>query len=1258
MSKALKPARLDVDPNSPNASKEWKHWKRTFDNFIAECGTQAPDKFRSIINFISADVFDYVEECTTYEEVIEVLSKLYVKTPNKIFARHKLASRKQKPGESLDEYLEELKKLSKDCKFEAVSAEDYRSEMIRDSFINGLSSNYIRQRLLENAALTLDEAHEKARTLDLAQRNSEAYSQQDQRPPTVAAASGSDFSDDHEKEHSLAALPKESKVNKSSQRKKSCYFCGGSLHANRASCPARDATCHNCSKVGHFAKVCQSATRNASLNAIYKPSLCAITAACPDNLNHASVEIIVYGSNQTTQRMDSLIDTCSSDTFISEKAFNKLGLKLTPAAKTVTMALTTMESNAIGYCYLTFTVNDQTYKNVKADVMRDLCSDIILGYDFQKQHHNVTFQYGGEKPDLIINPQNPKSRVNAIANEDKASVCTESNFANVTPPSLFKSIPAGTKPITTKSRFFNKDDRDFIKKEIESLLAAGVIKRSESPWRAQVLVAKDDLERHRKRLCIDYSQTVNLHTNLDAYPLPHIDKMVNELSKYKMFSTYDLKSAYHQIPLKQDEREFTAFECLGDLYEFCGMPEGVTNGVPCFQRIMDELVEEENLKDTFPYLDNVTIGGRNEIELEQNDQAFRNMIKKRNITLNESKTVKCSSVINILGHQISHKSIKPDPERLRPLLEFPQPSNFTSLRRVLGMFAYYAKWIPQYSDKIKPLFETETFPLNESAIKAFNSIKSQLGEVVLQPINEDIPFVVECDASDVAISASLNQDGRPVAFMSRTLSKSERWYPAVEKEALSIVEAVRKWNHLLSRQSFTLITDQRSVSYMFDNRKRTKIKNSKIQTWRLELAEFSYTIQYRQGKQNVVADSFTRAHCNAISSNLEDFHVQLCHPEVTRLLHFVKTRNLPFSTEEVKRVCSHCRICSELKPRFYKSPQGTLIKATKPMERLGLDFKGPLPSVTRNKYLLTIIDEYSRFPFGIPCPDMNSGTVIKSLDTLFTLCGMPGYVHSDRGKSFMSKEIVNYLTSRNISSSHSTPYHPIGNGQVERYNGIIWKSVRLALASKGLAVEQWEKVLPDALHSIRSLLSTATNETPHDRFFNFQRKSSQGASLPSWLSPGPVFLRKFVRSNKQDDLVEEVELTHVNPKYAYVRHRDGRESTVSLSDLAPCPRNQPEPTVSLSDLAPCPRNQPEPAVADPIPLDAAIPSSNECRTEITFGEPVKVNQSMEQPIVECDNAVVELGNTLDKPVDVVNEGFRRSSRVKRKPQKYGFDDDY
>ncbi|CAB4035659.1 retrovirus-related Pol poly from transposon [Paramuricea clavata] len=352
------------------------------------------------------------------------------------------------------------------------------------------------------------------------------------------------------------------------------------------------------------------------------------------------------------------------------------------------------------------------------------------------------------------------------------------------------------------------------------------------------------------------------------------------------------------------------------------------------------------------------------------------------------------------------------------------------------------------------------------------------------------------------------------------LHGSKLHYPAVEKEAMAIVEAVRKWQHFLARRHFTLKTDQRSVAFMFDSRKRTKIKNNKIQAWRLELGSFSYTVEYRPGKDNVAPDSFTRAFSASMSSNnLEEIHIGLCHPGVTRMLHFVKSKNLPYSTEEVKKVCSACRSCAELKPQFYRPQQpGNLIKATQPMERLSIDFKGPLPTATRNAYILTVVDEYSRFPFAFPCPNMQSSTVIMCLNQLFSLCGMPNYIHSDLGTSFLSRELKDYLTKRGIATSRTTPYHPIGNGQVERYNGIIWKAV-LALRSANLPDSRWELVLADALHSIRSLLCTSTNATPHERFFNFHRRSSYGVSLPSWMQPGPVLLRRFVRTSKNDPLV-------------------------------------------------------------------------------------------------------------------------------------------
>ena len=98
-----------------------------------------------------------------------------------------------------------------------------------------------------------------------------------------------------------------------------------------------------------------------------------------------------------------------------------------------------------------------------------------------------------------------------------------------------------------------------------------------------------------------------------------------------------------------------------------------------------------------------------------------------------------------------------------------------------------------------------------------------------------MPFVVECDPSDIAISETLNQNGKPVAFLSRMLNKSEFHYPAVEKEATAVIEAVRKLRHLLQGRHFTIITDQRSVAFMMDGRRRTKIKTTKFMTGGLNM---------------------------------------------------------------------------------------------------------------------------------------------------------------------------------------------------------------------------------------------------------------------------------------------------------------------------------------------------------------------------------------------------------------------------------------
>ena len=143
------------------------------------------------------------------------------------------------------------------------------------------------------------------------------------------------------------------------------------------------------------------------------------------------------------------------------------------------------------------------------------------------------------------------------------SVCRLTAIKNVPIPSLFKNLTPDCRPISVKSKRHSIPDTKFIQSEISRIRKEGIIERSQSPWRAQTLIVSP--ENHKKRLVVDYSQTINLFTLLDAYPLSQIADMVNEIASYQVFSTLDLTSVYHQVALSQKSENILHLKLL-DLY--------------------------------------------------------------------------------------------------------------------------------------------------------------------------------------------------------------------------------------------------------------------------------------------------------------------------------------------------------------------------------------------------------------------------------------------------------------------------------------------------------------------------------------------------------------------------------------------------------------------------------------------------------------------------------------------------------------------
>ena len=178
----MKPSHLDLNVSSTTASKEWKHWLKTFENYVEVLGQSLPegrqvDKLKVLVNCVSHNVFEHIKECETYDAAIAILTNLYTstKTSNEILARFLLATAKQGSEQSIDEFLLSLEKLAKDCNFRTVTAPQYKQEMVRDAFINGISSHMVREKLLENDQLCLETATQLAKELDLAQKNSNSY---------------------------------------------------------------------------------------------------------------------------------------------------------------------------------------------------------------------------------------------------------------------------------------------------------------------------------------------------------------------------------------------------------------------------------------------------------------------------------------------------------------------------------------------------------------------------------------------------------------------------------------------------------------------------------------------------------------------------------------------------------------------------------------------------------------------------------------------------------------------------------------------------------------------------------------------------------------------------------------------------------------------------------------------------------------------------------------------------------------------------
>ena len=740
MDKLLRPKEFDKDPLSPSCSRDWIHWKVMFNKFISKVDNITEEgKLDLLTCHVSPSVYSYMADSTTYTNAMECLDKVFKPKKSVLYCRHVMLNCKQESSESVHLYFQRLKSLVRDCDYKAATKAVHENEAMRDAFISGIHSAEIRQKLLESDNHELTAIYELASSLEQARSQSQAFSQSYPVNAIPTDVHSEEMNSEDFDETAAAMVSGKAKGKWSA-----CYYCGSKdRHPRRSACPAFNAVCHDCGEKGHYQKFCRDNNGRNKSRKTNQASAIHFVAASPPSLSKSIQKIVVNGTE-----LDALIDSGSSITLLNHDVAVRQGWKIikSASAESVSMASSSHVSKSSGSCSVEMYLLNDHLVDQKVIVMKDLCADIIIGLDILSEYSSITLAFGGNKEPAVL-----------------------SCAATVEPPLLFGDLDPSCKPIKVKSRRYTDSDKKFIKSEIDRLSKEGKIEECRSPWRAQCFVHKGD-EFHKPRLVIDYSQTINRFTGLDAFPVPLIDEMVEDLSKKRFYTTFDLTAAYHQVPILEHERKFTAFEACGKLYQFKYIPFGVTNGVSAFQRTVQNIKDNEKLEDVYIYLDNMTIAGDTKEDHDQKVKAFEAAAAKYNLSFNDSKTIRGVESINLLGYLVSHNSVKPDPERLAPLLNMLPPTDDKSLSRVLGMFAHYSKWVKNFSEKIRPLSHSTEFPLADEAVSAFNGIKEEIAQSVLATPNPALPFIVETDASKYAIGATLSQSGQPVAFFSRTLN--------------------------------------------------------------------------------------------------------------------------------------------------------------------------------------------------------------------------------------------------------------------------------------------------------------------------------------------------------------------------------------------------------------------------------------------------------------------------------------------------------
>lgn len=379
-------------------------------------------------------------------------------------------------------------------------------------------------------------------------------------------------------------------------------------------------------------------------------------------------------------------------------------------------------------------------------------------------------------------------------------------------------------------------------KELEQLDVIEKVTRPASWVSPLVPILKDNGE---LRLCIDMRRANQAIQRLN-HPLPIFDDLLPRFRNATLFTTLDIKQAFHQVELTEECRDVTTFITNWGLFRYKRLLFGVNCAPELFQNLMESILAE--CKNTVVFIDDIVIFGSTEEEHDLAVKQTLNVLNRYDILLNDHKCKFKQKKISFLGHTLSSDGVAPTEDKVRSILQFRAPQTKEELRSFLGLVTYVSRFIPNLATVNYPLRELlkqkiqfEWKPEHQSS---FDQLKQMIGSLDhLGYYDPKDRTLLVTDASGVGLGAVLLQfkknQPRVIGYASKSLSETEKKYPAIEKEALGIVWGVERFRIYLLGINFELETDHRPLETLFT---ATSRPTARIERWMLRIQAFKFRV--------------------------------------------------------------------------------------------------------------------------------------------------------------------------------------------------------------------------------------------------------------------------------------------------------------------------------------------------------------------------------------------------------------------------------